>query len=141
MATSCEIKCGGSIIWKSRLGGWMTWVFDIQTEVEEGFYLGGLQGGYFESTLDVNGSPYIPVNYTNTGISYLKNLKDLSLANSELDAVRGIAGSMAVYFVKKGGELELMRVDSVEVPKSSVASGGDFSISLTSISNLNLNVR
>lgn len=140
MAT-CDIKCGGSIIWKSRLGGWMTWVFDIQTEAEEGFYLGDLQSGYFESTLDINGSPYIPVNYTNTGISYSKNLKDLSLANSELDAVRGIAGSMAVYFVKKGGELELMRVGSVGVPKSSIASGGDFSISLTSISNLNLNVR
>ena len=138
---ACEIKCGGYLIWKSRLGGWVSWAFDIKTESEEGVYGGELQSGYFESTLPIDGSPYVPVNYTNVGISYIKNMKDLSLTTNELDAVRGIVGSMAVYFVKEDETLELMRVDSVDVPKSSLSNGGDFTIILRSISNLNLNVR
>lgn len=138
---ACEIKCGGYLIWKSRLGGWMSWAFDIKTENENGDYQGTLESGYFESTLDINGSPFVPVNYTRVGITYTKNLKSLSLSSNELDAVRGIAGSMAVYFVKEDGGMELMRVSSSTVPKSNLSNGGDFSVTLKSISNLNLNVR
>jgi len=138
---ACEIKCGGYVIWKSRLGGWMSWAFDIKTESEDSAYLGSFQGSYFESTSDIDGDPYVAVDYTNTRVAHNKNLKDLSLANDELDAVRGIIGSMAVYFVKENGDLELMRINSADVPKSSLANGGHFTLSLSGISTLTLNVR
>ena len=52
------------IIYKSRLGGWMVWGFDISIEVNSGMYSGNLDVGMFESTTGSNGQAYIPVDYT-----------------------------------------------------------------------------
>jgi len=135
IVNSGEGPCGGFIIWKSRFGGWMFWGFDIATETHSGSYSGNLAVGMFESTAEIDGNPYIPVDYTEINISYSRTLKALSLNSKELKAVAGINASPAVYYVEPGTErLELMRLSSATTPISTLAAGGDFSVTLNNIS-------
>lgn len=135
-----EEVCGGYIIWKSRLGGWMHWGFDIETKTTTKRYKGQLQVGLFESTKESAGEPYVPVDYMGIDISYNITLKSLALSQLELEAVAGIAASPAVYYMKdQSGGIELMRLTSSSAPVDSNANGGDFSISLTSISRSSQN--
>lgn len=130
-----EEPCGGWIIWKSRFGGWMFWGFDIKTEDHSGSHSGNLEVGMFESTGDINGNPFIPVNYTEVNSSYSRTLKALALNSEQLQAVSGINASPAVYYKPAGSDnLELMRLGSASTPISSLARGGDFSVTLKSIS-------
>ena len=127
--------CGGFIIWKSRFGGWMFWGMDIQSRGFSKTYAGKLEVGMFESTLAVGGNPFTPVDYTGINTSYSRNLKALSLTAEELLAVAGIHASPAVYYQEVGSEkLELMRLTAASTPVGSLANGGDFSVSLQSIS-------
>ena len=127
--------CGGFLLWKSRFGGWMFWGFDIQTEQKTKRYEGSLEVGMFESTLDKDGDVYIPVDYTGINTSYSRTLKSLGLSSKELQAVSGIHASQAVYYQYPGTEkIELMRLTSHSAPLSTLSSGGDFSVSLKSIS-------
>lgn len=127
--------CIGYVIWKSRLGGWMQWGFDIQNKKPIKRYIGKLEVGMFESTEDTNGNPYVPVDYTSIETSYTINLKSLSLSSEQLEAVSSIETSPAVYYMlNQSGDIELMRVTSVNAPLRSEANGGDFSITLNSIS-------
>lgn len=133
--TNGSNPCGGFLIWKSRFGGWSSWGFDIKTESDKHKYESTLDVGMFESTLEVDGNPYISANYTGVNMEYTKTLKALSLPSNELLGVNGINASSAVYYMKdSSGTLELMRLNSATVPISSLSNGGDFSVSLKSIS-------
>ena len=125
--------CGGMLIWKSRFGGWMYWGMDISTKSLSSKYSGGLTVGMFEATS--GGNPYVEVDYTKIDTSYSVTLKALSLTSEELEAVAGINSSVAVYYMKNSSaKLELMRVTSASAPISNLIGGGDFSVSLKSIS-------
>ena len=124
--------CGGQVVWKSRLGGWCTWAFQLKRERQDKSYGGGFDVDMFEAT---NGSAYIPVNYTSVETSYSVSLKDLSLSSNELRAVQSIEASPAVYYMPNSdGRLELMRLGSSSAPIFNMANGGDFSVTLNSIS-------
>ena len=138
--TSGTKPCGGYILWKSTLGGWMTWGMGLKTKSYKGKYTGKLEVNNFESTLKVGGNPYIPVNYTGVETSYSLNLKALSLLADELVAVSNIAYSPAVYFVREDGKTQLMKLGSVSAPLKTLARGGDFSIRLSSIERTGQNV-
>ena len=124
--------CGGQVVWKSRLGGWCTWAFQLKRERQDKSYGGGFDVDMFEAT---NGNAYIPVNYTSVETSYSVSLKDLSLSSNELRAVQSIEASPAVYYMPNSdGRLELMRLGSSSAPIFNMANGGDFSVTLNSIS-------
>lgn len=134
--------CAGQVVWKSKLGGWMTWGFKLKKEKLSKRYLGNIQVGMFESTLDVGGNAYIPVDYTGISTSYTIDLKQLSLNSNELEAVHDIIASPAVYYMReKTGELELMQLGSASAPLDNKTSGGDFSVSLKSISTTSQQTR
>jgi hypothetical protein len=125
--------CGGMLIWKSRFGGWMYWGMDIAQRNSNSSYEGNLQVGMFEA--NDNGNPYIQADYTGVTSSYSINLKAIALTNDELESVVGIADSVAVYYMRNStAKLELMRVSSSSAPISTLIGGGDFSVSLSSIS-------
>ena len=131
--TEGERPCAGFVLWKSRRGGWMFWGFDIISTGKKHKYKGDLAVDLFEVTN--SGLPYIPVDYTSTETSYSYSLKSLSLSSLELEAVSEMNATTAVYFMRSdSGKLELMRADSISAPLSNQARGGDFSISLSSIS-------
>lgn len=131
-----KTPCGGYLFWKSRFGGWMFWGFEIKKRVRSGSYTGKkLDVGLFEAK---GGIPYIPVDYTGIETKYRTTLKSLSLSSNELEAVSGIYGSTAGYFMEAGStKMELMRINSATVPLSSLSNGGDFSVVLESISTSN----
>lgn len=134
--TSGKVPCGGYLIWKSRFGGWMHWGFDIRTDSQTKKYVGKIEVGMFESTQEIDGNPFVPVDYVGVETSNSLNLKSLSLSSLELQAVAGITSSPAVYYMKDiSGELELMKLDNATAPQDTNANGGDFSVSLSSISN------
>ena len=127
----------GYLIWKSRLGGWVTWGFDITTESNSGSYTGKLESKYFETTdKSGGGDPYVPVNYAGMESKYSYNMKSLSLLTSELRGVSGVHYTPAIYFMKDGSSMELMRKTGATTPISSIANGGDFSVSLGNISSM-----
>lgn len=129
---------GGYLIWKSRLGGWMSWGFSIKRDTFKSKYIGNLDVGMFESTQEVNGNPYVPVDYIGIDTSYTISLKELGLTSKESRAVAGINHSPAVYILKNDTEkLELMRVSSASIPLNNLDEGGDFLVSLKSISQSN----
>ena len=145
--TSAEVVgstegCAGQLIWKSRLGGFCTWGFKLKKENTTKKYTGNIQVGMFSSTQVVNGNAFVPVDYTGIETSYTIDLKQLHLSSNELRAVAGIVASPAVYYMKeKTGELELMRVAASNTPLDNKANGGDFSVTLKSISNSSQNTR
>jgi hypothetical protein len=143
---STDIKpkqpCGGYLVWKSKYGGWMQWGFDLGTESTTKSYQGNLQVGMFESTNYVSGNPYVQVDYTGIKSGKSRTMKALGLTTQQLRAVSGIADSTAVYYVKsESGEMELVRLTSSSVPLISSASGGTFSVSIKSISQLTQQTR
>tara|TARA_R110002020_G_scaffold1714_2_gene7822 strand:+ start:129 stop:1139 length:1011 start_codon:yes stop_codon:yes gene_type:complete len=134
--TGCSVD-GGFVVYKSRLGGWMTWGFDISVEREGGMYGGSIEVGMFETTDITGGNPYIETDYTEVNSTYGYSLKALSLLTSELKAVRGVHHSPAIYYMSDAsGSLELMKKASATTPVSSLANGGDFGLSLGSISTV-----
>lgn len=127
---------GGVLYWKSRFGGWMFWGFDLEERSSSGSYEGKLEVGLFESTKPKNGEPYIQVDYISISSSYTVQLKSLGLTQLQLLAVSGIDSSAAIYYAAdNSGKLELMRLLSSSSPYKNLAKGGDFSVSLKSISN------
>lgn len=126
--------CGGFLIWKSRFGGWCFWGFDIKTERTSHKYSGSLDVGMFESTQQVGGNPFVESNYTGVSSTYSKTFKALSLSSNELKAVSGINSSPAIYQVFEDGRVELMRLVSATAPIDTKSNGGDFTVSLKSIS-------
>lgn len=135
--------CAGQLIWKSRYGGWSTWGFKMKKEKTNQKYTGSIQVGMFNSTdTSGGGSPFVPVDYTGIETTYTIDLKQLHLSSSELRAAHGIMSSPAVYFMKdNSGSLELMRVAGASAPLDSKANGGDFSVTLKSISTTSQNTR
>lgn len=133
--------CGGYLVWKSKLGGWMQWGFTLGSQSKSRSYEGGLQVGMFESTADYGGDVFVPVDYTGISTSRSRTMKALSLSSKELEAVSGILESPAVYVVDSDGTMELMRVTSATTPRRVGASGGDFSVSLKSISSVSQKTR
>ena len=138
-----EDFCEGYVIWKSRYGGWMRWGFNIETRTNSKSYVGNLEVGMYESTSEIwttMGDPYVPVDYTGIETSYAISLKSLSRSALELKALSGIQDSPAVYYVHtQDGDLELMRLTAMSAPISTNINGGDFSITLSSISRLRQN--
>lgn len=143
LGTGINCAHGGLVIWKSRLGGWMHWGFQLKTEKEKSSYIGNLDVGYFDTVRgSSNGQPFIPVNYTGVNIDYSLTLKSLSLSSEELRAVSSIATSPAVYYMKDpDGKIELMRLGSSTHPINNQSNGGDFTVSLSSISKMQINTR
>tara|TARA_R110000782_G_scaffold97666_2_gene182666 strand:+ start:329 stop:1324 length:996 start_codon:yes stop_codon:yes gene_type:complete len=135
-STTGKLPCGGFLIWKSTFGGWMFWGFDLRTERFSGSHVGNLPSGMFESTAEIGGNPFVTADYTGISNSYTVILKSLGLTSQELLAVAGISFSPAVYYMEPNSQkMELMRMTSATVPLDSIANGGDFSVSLSSISN------
>ena len=81
------------------------------------------------------------VNYTGIATDYSVTLKALSLTSDELKGVSGIQESPAVYFVYPDGRMELMRLSAATIPLNSLSNGGDFSVSLKSISKVEQKTR
>lgn len=134
--------CGGYLVWKSRFGGWMHYGFDIMIKNESKRYGGNIEVGMFESTSEIDGEPYIETDYTEIKTSYSLSLKALGLSSDMLKAVSGISSSPAVYWMKDiSGSMELMRLTSSSTPNDSKANGGDFSVTLSSISTTSQMVR
>lgn len=126
---------GGQVFWKSRLGGWLSWGFKLKKESQAKKYEGNIQVGMFESTLSSNGNPYVSVDYTGISTNYSLTLKELRLTSDELEVVQNIIASPAVYYMRDQSEdLELMRLSSANAPLDNKANGGDFTVSLSSIS-------
>ena len=125
---------GGMIFWKSRKGGWMFWGMDLSKKTYTNSSEGSLMGGMFRA--NSAGVPYIPVSYTEVKSTYSLELKSLSLSQLELKSVSGIAGTPVVYY--QDGDftkpLELMKLSSSSAPWTNLSNGGDFSVSLQSIS-------
>ena len=129
------VSSGGTLYWKSRFGGWMFWSFDLEKRSSSNSYQGSLETSMFESTRRQNGDPYIPVDYLSIESTYSIELKSLGLSQKELLAVSGIDSSPAIYYAAdNSGKLELMRLSSSSAPYSILANGGDFSVTLKSIS-------
>lgn len=134
--------CGGYLVWKSKLGGWMQWGFDISSKSTSRSYVGNLQVGLFESTAEENGSIYVPANYTGVTTNKSRKLKSLDLTTEDLRAVSGILESPAVYYMdSNNGDIELMRLTAATVPLENQANGGSFTASLRSISSTNQKTR
>jgi len=130
-----EFPNGGVLYWKSRFGGWMFWGFDIEKRNSSNSYEGELEVSMFESTKRQNGNPYVQINYLSIESSYTIELKALGLSQKELLAVSGIDSSPAIYYAAdNSGKLELMRLSSSSAPYNNLATGGDFSVNLKSIS-------
>lgn len=135
-STPINTPTGGVLYWKSRLGGWMFWGFDLDKRIVSGKQSGDIKVQMFESTKRVNGDPYVPVDYTSIESSEVIELKSLGLSNLELLAVSGIASSPAVYYASDdSGKLELVKIASSSAPYNNLATGGDFTVTLQSISN------
>jgi hypothetical protein len=131
--TGCSAE--GFVVYKSRLGGWMVWGFDVQTESNSGMYSGNLDVGMFEATKDIEGDAYIPVDYTGITSTYSYQMKAFNLINADMRATIGVHSTPAIYYYDKAtGRLELMRKTSASTPISTLSAGGDFSLSLSSIS-------
>ena len=110
-------------------------IFNLKTRTFSKKYKGNLEVGMFDSTADINGNPYVGVDYTGIESSYDIMLKSLALSSAELLAVAGINAAPVVYYLEPGSEkIELMRTTSVTVPIDILANGGDFSVSLGNIS-------
>ena len=142
---------GGFLVWKSRFGGWMMWGFDNQTRNYSRQYEGQIQTGLFEFVErniggGITNNPFVAPDYTKIRYSYTRTLKAYSLKQHELLALAGINQSPAVYYVEELGEntlgrVELMRVTSATLPLDTKTSGGDFTVSLKSISTQHQNTR
>lgn len=131
--TANQQPCGGMLIWKSRLGGWMYWGMDISIFNSSGSYGEKVEVGMME--VNSSGNPYIQPNYSQRDNSYSYSLKAFSLSTDELRAVQGISNSIAVYYMQdENSSLELMELSSVSAPVSTLANGGDFSVTLKNIS-------
>lgn len=141
--TGTRCADGGMLYWKSRLGGWMQWGFKIKNEKYRSNYGGNIEVDYFDTFRgQVGQMPHVPVDYTSIEISNSIDLKSLSLSSAELRAVSSIATSPAVYYMKEpGAPLELMRVTNSSHPLNNQSNGGDFSVSLRSISTMKINTR
>lgn len=126
---------GGVLYWKSRFGGWMFWGFDIEKRNSTGTYSGNLEVGMFESTKRQQGDPFVPVDYMEVSSTYTIELKSLSLSKLMLLALSGIDSSPVIYYAAdNSGKLELMRLTNSSSPYTNLANGGDFSVTLKSIS-------
>ena len=140
---------GGFLIWKSRFGGWMVWAFDVMTETRSGSVSGNIEVGMFETQdFFLNDSqPYVQPDYSKVSTGMTRTLKAYSLKQKELQAVQGINTSPAVYYCPiltapgDPGKAELVKLTSASAPYDSKAEGGDFSVSIRSISEQSFNTR
>lgn len=132
---------GGFLLWKSRFGGWMWWGFDQQTKNRSKSYDGRIEVGQFEAQAHhlEDSVAYVQPNYTGIKTKYTRTLKAYSLTSKELLAMQSIEASPAVYYIEELGvnplgNAELMRVSSASAPHNTLQEGGDFTVSLASIS-------
>ena len=133
-ATSTNKPCEGVIHYKSKLSGWCSFGMDISSEDRKGKYNGKIARKSFSSTQEVNGNPFVQVNYTSVEFGYTVKLKTLSLDSSVLGELSGIQGSLAVYYQRTPtSRLELMKLNTASTPINSLTGGGDFSVSLKSV--------
>jgi hypothetical protein len=131
--TTTPAPCAGMLYWKSRLGGWMYWGFDLKKKTQSKKYTGNIPVGLYEAQY---GNPFVEANYTGIETSYKIVLKALSLTSVELEAMQDITSSPAVYYQENiSSRMELMRLTSATAPIDNKANGGDFSVSLSSIYN------
>lgn len=143
---SGEDPCEGVVYWKSKLGGWMMLGIDLKVENKSHSYNGAtLSVGMFEANSGSN--PYVGANYVGTSSNLTLNLKTLSLDKDTLLAVSEIAGSPAVYYRRKednptsSDRIELMRMTSSSAPIKTHIMGGDFSLSLSRISEIEYKIK
>lgn len=132
--SGCKVE--KAVIWKSALGGWMTWGFKLENKSYSHKYMGKLDVEIFESTQDIGGHIYKPVDYTGVDTTFSTTLKSLSLSSEELEAVSRIKFTPAAYYVTSDGKMELMRITNASTPLDSKANGGDFTLSLRSIGSV-----
>lgn len=136
---TCNPK-GGMLYWKSRYGGLVFWGMDLVRKTNSSSYTGNLETGLLDYT--DSGRIHVPANYTGKTHSYSYSLKALGLTVNELEAVSGINFSPAIYYRKTPtSRLELMRLSSATAPIDNLINGGDFSVTLQSISNTKIKTR
>jgi DNA-binding beta-propeller fold protein YncE len=135
-------SCGGFIYFKSRFSGWMFWGMDLSKKNYSRSENGMIQGGLFESTNKLGGKTYVPLNYTSVSSSYSLDLKALNLNLLEMKSMMGIHSSPIVLYAENGtSRLEVMKLSSATTPLQNTANGGDFSVTLSSISMSNHQTR
>lgn len=134
---------GGMIYWKSRLGGWMQWGFELKTFDKRFSYRRDIEVGAMRASRGkVNQNPFIQTDYAEVDYTYSLTLKSLALTQDEIFAVSSISESPVCYYQSKpGGRLELMRISAATTPQNILANGADFSVSLTSISRTEFKTR
>jgi len=136
----CKPK-GGMLYWKSRLGGWMQWGMDIVELKNSKVYKGSVKQGMIGGVSPTSVRPYVSPDYTYIENMQTVQLTALSLTRDEMLAVDGINNSPAVYYQRDvGGVLELMRLTSSDTSINNLANGGDFKVSLKSISKTQFNL-
>lgn len=142
-APQADERCAveGFIIWKSRLGGWGSWGYEMRTDRNDKSYSGSIDNGFFEVSSYGGGTPYVAANYTGINLSKNITLKSIGVKNKYLYGISGVSTSPCVYFCYPDGRLELMKVANASVPLDSKISGGDTSINLKSISNSYIKTR
>lgn len=135
--------CGGMLYWKSRLGGWMQWGFDLKTEKSSREYTNNIEVGMFQTPRNQVGvQPFIPTDYSGVTYSNSVTLKSLSLVTKELRALNSIVQSPACYYLASpDARLELIRITGSTIPLNNQANGGDFSVSFSSISKTEFKTR
>ncbi|AGH56783.1 structural protein [Cellulophaga phage phi19:2] len=123
--------CGGCLIWKSFLGGWSTWSFDIAKRSSDHSYLGSIQSDQFES---VNGYKATMVDY-----SQIQTIDSIELISSKVTKKQALIlnelnQSPAIYYKKNNDDrLELVKLTSTSIPIDSINSGGEVKINVKSL--------
>jgi hypothetical protein len=141
--TTGQCAEAGMLYWKSKLGGWMQWGFDLKTVNKKFSQSGNIEVGMMEIAMDkVDTNPYIATDYTGVEYSYSISLKSLTLSKEELEAVSGISESPICYYLASPtSRLELMKLSSATAPLDNLSNGGDFQVSISSISKTGFKTR
>ncbi|UXQ88753.1 hypothetical protein [Tenacibaculum phage Larrie] len=130
------------LIWKSKLGGWCFWGFEMKRESSKPRQSGSVAVERIGTSRGIlTNYPSVNADYTSVSVSRSLTLKSFALTKKELRAVSGINDSPAVYLYKEDGKMELMKLSSASVPLTTFSSGGDFTVSLKSISDLEYKTR
>lgn len=129
--------CGLFVIWKSRLGGWVGYDFGIYDEELTSEYGGELPSDFSANDFGVG---YMPQNYMKISSNQSINAKALRVPKNEIEGLRGLRTSPAIY-TYKDGILELCRLTGFSAQLDNLKAGGDVSISLSPVQTLNQTIR
>lgn len=129
---------GAYLLWKSRLGGWCSYGFDVITERETGAYIGSLGNELLRA--NDSGNPFVRANFTKRTVRKTVELKSSGVAQNEVKVLKGIEASPAVYLMRsESSKLEMFRLGGVSESITNLSGGSNVSITLDSITSNYMN--